>query len=75
MEAYSVIFIIVGAFICICAPLFGRLAKGILVSAGIKPSTRPLIENLFKGGILLFGIFCIFVGVVNLVSGVKIISA
>jgi hypothetical protein len=75
MDSYVVAFVIAGLVICLCAPLFGRLAQGIMGAMDVSSRTGRVVSSVFRVGIFAFGTFCILVGLIALFWGARLVPA
>lgn len=73
MDMYGIVLILSGLVICLCANRFGRLALGLLAALNIGKNKQKYISSGFRIGIVLFGVFCIFVGAYALISGTRLV--
>ena len=49
MDSYVVAFVIAGLVICLCAPLFGSLAQGIMGAMDdVSPRTGRIVSSVFR---------------------------
>jgi hypothetical protein len=73
MTWYISVLILSGLAICFCMNIFGRLALGTSAALNANEKIQKRVANLFRVGILIFGLFCIFVGIFALFTGIKLI--
>lgn len=73
MTWYVSVLIVSGLVICFCTNIFGRLALGASAALNASEKIQKRVANLFRVGILLFGLFCIFIAIYALFSGIQLI--